>query len=65
MKALGIGWSRGVRWTDIEITENRCGSPKIVFLGILNEKAKEKGVKNTLLSLSHDKEDAVAVVILT
>ena len=65
LKALGTGWSQGIKWTDIEVIESQNGAPKITFSGVLSEKAKKKGVKNALLSLSHDKMDAVAVVVLT
>src|SRR4249919_1231216 len=33
MKALGTGWSRGIRWRDIEVSRQPGGRPTIVFHG--------------------------------
>ena len=33
MKALGTGWSRGVRWRDIEVSREPGGRPTILFQG--------------------------------
>jgi len=33
MKALGTGWSRGVRWRDIEVSRQPGGRPTISFHG--------------------------------
>jgi holo-[acyl-carrier protein] synthase len=64
MKALGTGWSRGIRWRDCEVTRLPGGRPAIVFHGKAGEFAARLGVKNTALSISHTAELAVAQVIL-
>jgi len=33
MKALGTGWSRGVRWVDIEVAREMSGKPKLELRG--------------------------------
>src|SRR5215470_12755894 len=33
MKALGTGWSRGVRWADIEVVRERGGKPTLELHG--------------------------------
>lgn len=64
MKALGTGWSRGVRWRDCEVVRMPGGRPTMTFHGRAAEVAAKLGVKNTALSLSHTAEQAIAQVIL-
>jgi holo-[acyl-carrier protein] synthase len=64
MKALGTGWSHGVRWRDCEVVRLPGGRPTIVFHGKAGEIAARLGVKNAALSLSHTSEQAIAQVIL-
>jgi len=64
MKALGTGWSRGVRWRDCEVVRLPGGRPTICFHGKAGEIAAKLGVKNAALSLSHTAEQAIAQVIL-
>ena len=64
MKALGTGWSRGVRWRDCEVVRLPGGRPTITFHGKAAEFAAKLGAKNAALSLSHTAEQAIAQVIL-
>ena len=64
MKALGTGWSRGIRWRDIEVARQPSGRPTIVFHGVAAEIAAKLGVAHAALSLSHTSEQAIAHVIL-
>jgi len=64
MKALGTGWSRGIRWRDIEVYRQPGRRPTIRFHGRAAEFAANMGVKNVSLSLSHTAEQAIASVIL-
>src|SRR6202162_6514866 len=64
MKALGTGWSHGVRWRDCEVARLPGGRPTIAFRGKAGEIAARLGVKNAALSLSHTAEQAIAQVIL-
>ncbi len=64
MKALGTGWSRGIRWRDIEVFRQPGSRPTIRFHGKAAEFAALLKVKNVALSLSHTPEQAVASVIL-
>src|SRR5262249_49877653 len=63
MKALGTGWSRGIRWRDIEVYREPGSRPTIRFHGKAAELALRIGVKNIALSLSHTTEQAIASVI--
>ena len=64
MKALGTGWSRGVRWRDIEVAREPGGRPTLVFHGKAAEFAERLGALHIALSLSHTSEQAIAQVIL-
>jgi holo-[acyl-carrier protein] synthase len=64
MKALGTGWSRGVRWRDIEVVRQPGGRPTIKFHGKAAEFAGRLNARNVALSLSHTTEQAIASVIL-
>src|SRR5271163_900635 len=64
MKALGTGWSRGVRWRDIEVVRRKGQRPTIQFHGEAAAIAAKLGTKNIALSLTHTSEQALAQVIL-
>jgi holo-[acyl-carrier protein] synthase len=63
MKALGTGWSRGVRWVDVEIVRQRGGRPTISLKGEAKNIADRLGVKNIAVSITHTAEQAFAQVI--
>jgi holo-[acyl-carrier protein] synthase len=64
MKALGTGWSRGVRWRDIEVVRPKGQRPTLQFHGEAAAIAAKLGTKNIALSLTHTSEQALAHVIL-
>lgn len=64
MKAIGTGWSRGVRWRDIEVVRLPGGRPTITFHGKAAEFFARCGGARVHLSLTHSKEYAMAQVIL-
>lgn len=63
MKALGTGWSRGVRWVDIEVVREGSGRPTIALSGEASKIADRLGVKRISLSITHTGEQALAQVI--
>ena len=63
MKALGTGWSRGVRWVDVEVVRARGGRPILELKGEASKVADRLGVKNIALSMTHTVEQAIAQVI--
>jgi len=64
VKALGTGFSAGIRWRDIGIVNDRMGKPEIVVEGTALDAMKDLGVTRALVSLSHDPMHAAAVVVL-
>ena len=61
LKAVGTGLSQGIRWTSMEIVNDKNGSPGVK----LGKRIKDLiGGKKILISLSHTKEYAIAQAIL-
>ena len=67
VKALGIGFTRGITVRDIEVVRNAKGAPRAVLHGRAAEVAREMGVQSLPISLSftHDEAVACAMVITT
>ena len=65
MKALGTGWAEGVHWQNIEVHSTGRRPPLLTLHGAALQQAERQGIRHTLLSLSHDGDYAIAVVIAT
>src|SRR5258706_4065904 len=63
MKALGTGWSRGVRWVDIEVVRLRGMRPTLELRGEARKIADKLGVRNIAISMTHTPTQAMAQVI--
>jgi holo-[acyl-carrier protein] synthase len=63
MKALGTGWSRGVRWVDVEVVREKGGRPTIKLAGEAAHVAGRLNVRNIAVSITHTAEQAFAQVI--
>lgn len=63
MKALGTGWSRGVRWIDLEVVRLRSGKPTMELRGAARQIADGLGVKAISLTITHSGSTAIAQVI--
>ena len=63
MKALGTGWSRGVRWVDIEVVRFPGHRPTLSLKGEARKIADQLGVKNIAISITHTPKQAWAQVI--
>ena len=64
VKAFGEPNKFPVRWTDIEVVNNREGKPIIEFRGDALKLKKKKKIDDVIVSMSHSKNYAVASVIL-
>jgi holo-[acyl-carrier protein] synthase len=53
LKALGTGWRDGIAWTDIAISRDPAGRPRVTLSGRCGELAAEQGIRRWSLSLSH------------
>lgn len=64
LKAFGTGLSAGMKWTDIEVLHGEGGGPIVNISGAAKDLADLKGVKQIMLSYSHDEGYAVAHAVL-
>src|ERR1700754_2534563 len=63
-KALGTGWLEDTHFNEVEITNNNKGKPGITLSGLTLKTINAMGIKKILVSLSHIKKTASAVVII-
>lgn len=66
-KALGVGVRMmardGIRWQDAEIVGDHRGKPLVLLSGRAAERARELGLEEWAVSLSHTAKHAVAFVV--
>ena len=63
LKALGVGFSQGVAYTDVEVKLKNGGAPTTLLHGKAREIAEDASVVDIPLSISHTKTEAVCVAI--
>jgi holo-[acyl-carrier protein] synthase len=63
MKTLGTGFTKGVGFQDIEVSNRRSGQPAIKLRGSAQEVAKRMGIDEVLISISHCRAYATATAI--
>lgn len=63
-KALGTGWIGNLKWTDIELLNDKFGKPYLNFYGSVKLLVDEKNIENAAVSLSHCNDYAIAQVLL-
>jgi len=63
-KALGTGWTTGTNFNEVEIINNKNGKPELSMLGITQKTLSSSGIIKILVSLSHIKTLATAIVII-
>lgn len=64
MKALGAGWRDGVGWRDFEVVNLPSGRPTLRLHGRAAALAAEMRVSKIELSITHTRQQALALVIL-
>jgi holo-[acyl-carrier protein] synthase len=60
LKAFGTGLSPGMRWTDVEILNERGGRPRVELHGAAAALAARRGLRRVDVSLSHTDHLAIA-----
>jgi holo-[acyl-carrier protein] synthase len=63
-KALGTGWLAGTAFNEVEIINNEDGKPELFLLGETADTLAPMRITNILVSLTHVKAMASAVVII-
>jgi len=64
LKALGTGLRSGLSWQDMQVSNDELGKPIMVLSGKAAELASAKGVKTVHLTITDEKEMALAFVVL-
>jgi holo-[acyl-carrier protein] synthase len=64
-KAMGIGWGRGLRWKEVELEGGTDLLPQVTLRGEMKKRAEDMGISEVWASLSHEREFAVATVLLS
>ena len=63
-KALGLGMREGLRWRDIEVVQDHLGKPGLQLHNQAQKLLETMEAKRTWLSLSDERDSALAVVVL-
>ena len=63
-KALGLGMRNGLRWRDIEVVHDHLGKPDLLLHNQAQRLLEAVEASRTWLSLSDERESALAVVVL-
>jgi holo-[acyl-carrier protein] synthase len=63
LKALGTGWSGGIRWTDVEIARDALGAVTVRLSGQAKKVAAKRKIRRVHLNITHAQKAAAAVAI--
>jgi holo-[acyl-carrier protein] synthase len=63
LKVLGTGWRGGIAWTDIEVTREPSGQPRVALSGECARVAADLRIAHWHLSISHIETHATASAI--
>lgn len=64
VKALGLGFRQGLAFNLIEVTHDCYGKPGLAYRGRALERIQEIGIGQSLLSISDERDYAVAFAVL-
>lgn len=53
LKAIGTGWSKGIKWTDIEVLNHMGGKPFVRLGGEAVGVCADRGIDDILITISH------------
>jgi holo-[acyl-carrier protein] synthase len=63
-KALGTGFRGGMSWQDVEVENDALGKPQLRLAAVALQQFEKRKLKKALLSLSHTRDMAVALVVI-
>ncbi len=64
LKALGTGLRNGLTFKSIAVITNNLGKPELVFFDKALQLIQKRGIIGSYVSLSHERQNAVAFVVL-
>jgi len=63
-KALGTGWRLGMGWHEVEVRHDPLGRPELALTGRTAVEFQRRNLCHLHLSISHERNQAVAVVVV-
>jgi holo-[acyl-carrier protein] synthase len=63
LKLMGTGWRGRIAWTDIEVTNNAAGQPKVHLTGEVKSIAEKLGIEHVSVSITHTANFAIASAV--
>jgi len=63
-KTLDIDWETGVQLSEVEVRHAASGQPRVTLRGTFAEYAEKRGGAQVLVSLSYERDYAVACAVL-
>lgn len=63
LKALGTGWSGGIRWTDVEVRHAGTGMVVASLTGMARTVARKKKIRTVHINITHTEGHAAAVAV--
>lgn len=63
LKCLGTGWQKGMCWTDLEVRNDPDGAPKVYLGGAALDRARDLGIADILVTISHCRSFATATAL--
>jgi holo-[acyl-carrier protein] synthase len=64
LKALGTGLREGLTWHDMEVRKDHYGAPSLALFGAAEQMFRLRSLHAVFLTYSHEREYAVATVVL-
>jgi holo-[acyl-carrier protein] synthase len=61
--AKALGGPPGLSWTDVEVTRDGAGCPRLEIGGTVADAASQRGIRRWHVSLSHDAGMSIAMVV--
>ncbi len=63
LKALGTGWSGGIRWTEVEVVHGPSGQAEARLSGRARDAARKRKVRALHINITHTERYAAAVAV--
>jgi holo-[acyl-carrier protein] synthase len=63
LKALGVGWSGGIRWTDVEVVRSGAGRVEVRLRRRAKRAAASRKVRAVHVNITHSRRYAAAVAV--
>ena len=63
LKALGTGWSGGIRWTDVEVVHDESGAVSARLSGRARDAARKRKIRTIHINITHTERYSAAMAV--